>query len=53
VEKLESLEKEVKHSIAQIEKDIDDIDREIARYENRVEKQREILVQYNLKDTEE
>lgn len=52
-EKLESLEKEVKHSIAQIEKDIDDIDREIARYKNRVEKQREILVQYNLKDTEE
>jgi hypothetical protein len=47
------LEKEVKHSIAHIEKEIDDIDREITRYKNRVEKQREILVQYNLKETEE
>lgn len=52
-EKLESLEKEVHHSLAQIEKDIDDIDREIVRHKNRVEKQREILIQYNLKETEE
>jgi hypothetical protein len=44
---LESLEREVKPSIALIEKEICETDREIARYKNRVERQREIFVEYS------
>lgn len=45
--RLESLELEVKNSIAKIEKDAQETEREIARNTNRVEKLREILVEYH------
>lgn len=45
--RLESLEIEVKNSIAQIEKDANETEREITRNINRIEKLREILVEYN------